>query len=71
MLGLLAHRLRSACLTLGADEAAQLLDAIEHEATDPAVADPAFAATADRASARVAALLADIEHALGGLSSPA
>jgi len=71
MLGLLAHRLRSACLTLGADEAAQLLDAIEHDATDPAMADPAFAATADRASARVAALLADIEHALGGLSSPA
>jgi hypothetical protein len=35
------------------------------------MADPAFAATADRASARVAALLADIEHALGGLSSPA
>ncbi|UHQ19110.1 ATP-binding protein [Lysobacter sp. KIS68-7] len=70
-LGMLAHRLRSACLTLGADEAAQLLDAIEHEVTDPSVADAAFGATADRAGARVAALLADIERALGGLSSPA
>lgn len=71
VLASLAHRLRAACLQLGAGEAGAAFGAIERDATDPAVDDPAFAAEADAARVRAESLLVDIERALGGLSSPA
>ena len=70
-LAMLAHRLRAACLHLGAGDAGAAFAAIERDATDPAVDDAAFAAAAEQARVRAAGLLADIERALGGLSSPA
>jgi signal transduction histidine kinase/FixJ family two-component response regulator len=71
VLASLAHRLRAACLHLGAGDAGAAFAAIERAATDPAVDDAAFTAAAERARIRAAGLLADIERALGGLSSPA
>jgi signal transduction histidine kinase/FixJ family two-component response regulator len=70
-LAMLAHRLRAACLHLGAGDAGVAFAAIERDATDPTVDDAAFAAAAEQARIRAAGLLADIERALGGLSSPA
>jgi len=56
---------------VGALEAAAAMEVVEETATDPRVAAAPFNESAGRARARMAAIVADIERALGGLSSAA
>ncbi|NUS61638.1 MAG: response regulator [Lysobacter sp.] len=67
----LAHKLKSGCVQVGALEAAAAMETVEETATDPRVAAAPFNESAGRARARMAAIVADIERALGGLSSAA
>ena len=67
----LSHKLKSGCTQIGARDCAQAMEAVEDASTDPRVAPAPFAEMATGARTRMAGIVADIERALGGLSSPA
>ncbi|KGQ20316.1 Signal transduction histidine kinase [Lysobacter dokdonensis DS-58] len=67
----LAHKLKSGCVQVGARDAAQAMEVVERDAPDSRVPRAVLDAAVARARVRVEAIVADIERALGGLSSAA